>query len=108
MHANKPKMAKKWEKEEAIKGKLRNLIRQEIKSRNEARLNEAASWGQVKTFLIGILRKKQATKMDGYLVDMNTANAILKVGNALNQSNQKKYGKLPIKKMAAIAWKLVK
>ena len=71
-------------------------------------LNEAASWGQVKTFLLGILRKKQAKKMDGYLVDMNTANAILKVGNALNQSNQKKYGKLPIKKMAAIAWKLVK
>ena len=35
MHANEPEMAKKWEKEEAIKGKLRNLIKQEIKSINE-------------------------------------------------------------------------
>ncbi len=35
MYANDPEMAKKWEKEEAIKGKLRNLIKQEIKSVNE-------------------------------------------------------------------------
>ena len=35
MYANDPEMAKKWEKEEAIKGKLRNLIKQEIKSINE-------------------------------------------------------------------------
>ena len=35
MHANEPEMAKKWEKEEAIRGKLRNVIRQEIKSINE-------------------------------------------------------------------------
>jgi len=74
----------------------------------EGTLNEAASWGQVKTFLLGILRKKQATKMDGFRVDLQTANAILQVGNALNQSNQKKYGKLPIRKMATVAWKLVK
>ena len=38
MHANEPEMAKKWEKEEAIKGKLRNVIRQEIK---EARILRA-------------------------------------------------------------------
>jgi len=31
MHANEPDMAKKWEKEEAIKGKLQNLIKQELK-----------------------------------------------------------------------------
>ena len=37
MHANEPEMAKKWEKEEAIKGKLQNLIKQEIKSVNEVR-----------------------------------------------------------------------
>ena len=35
MHANEPDMAKKWEKEEVIRGKLRNLIKQEIKSINE-------------------------------------------------------------------------
>ena len=36
MHANEPEMADKWEKEEGdIKGKLRNLIKQEIESINE-------------------------------------------------------------------------
>ena len=35
MYANEPDMAKKWEKEEVIRGKLRNLIKQEIKSINE-------------------------------------------------------------------------
>ena len=38
MYANEPEMAKKWEKEEAIRGKLRNLIKQEIKSINEAKM----------------------------------------------------------------------
>ena len=38
MHANEPEMAKKWEKEEAIREKLRNVIRQEIKSVNEAKV----------------------------------------------------------------------
>ena len=37
MHANEPEMAKKCEKEESIRGKLRNVIRQEIKSVNEVR-----------------------------------------------------------------------
>ena len=32
MHANEPEMADKWEKEESIREKLRNLIKQEIKS----------------------------------------------------------------------------
>ena len=38
MHANEPEMAKKWEKEEALKEKLRKVIRQEIKSINESDL----------------------------------------------------------------------
>ena len=37
MYANEPDMAKKWEKEEVIRGKLRNLIKQEMKSINEAK-----------------------------------------------------------------------
>jgi hypothetical protein len=40
MYANEPEMAKKWEKEEAIKGKLRNLIKQEIKSVNNESTKE--------------------------------------------------------------------
>ena len=90
-----------------MKELLSKIIKKEVQKLKKESINEAASWGQVKTFLIGIIRKKQAKKMDGYLIDMQTANAILKVGDALNKSNQKKFGKLPIKKMANVAWKLV-
>ena len=37
MHANEPDMAKKWEKEEAIREKIRDIIKQEIKSVKEER-----------------------------------------------------------------------
>ena len=42
------------------------------------------------------------------MVDMQTANLILKVWDALGSSNRSKFEKLPIKKMATVAWKLMK
>ena len=73
----------------------------------------AAKWvGEAKSKTIktigSIIGKKQAQKIDGVLVDMQTANVIMKVWNALNPSNRKKFEKLSIKKMANVAWKLVK
>jgi hypothetical protein len=41
--------------------------------------------------------------LDGY-----SANAILKVYEALNETNQTKFATLPLIKMAAVAFKLVK
>ena len=55
MYANDPEMAKKWEKEEAIKGKLRNLIKQEIKSINE---------GFDKYYLSSLLDSKLKKKLE--------------------------------------------
>jgi hypothetical protein len=55
-----------------------------------------------------IIGKKQAQKISGVLVDMQTALVIMKVWNALNKSNRSKFEKLPIKKMANVAWKLMK
>ena len=55
MHANEPEMAKKWEKEEAIKGKLQNLIKQEIKSINE---------GFDKYYLSSLLDSKLKKKLE--------------------------------------------
>ena len=55
-----------------------------------------------------IVKNKQAEKIDGVLVDMQTANLILKVWDAINTSNRKKFEKLPIKKMVDVAWKLVR
>ena len=55
-----------------------------------------------------VLKKKQAKKIDGMYMDMTTANAIMTVYKALNQSNKKKFAKLPLKKMVDVTWKLVK
>ena len=60
------------------------------------------------TAIGSIIGKKQAKKIDGVLVDMQTANVIMKVWNALNPSNRKKFEKLSVQKMANVAWKLVK
>jgi ribosomal protein L20A (L18A) len=73
----------------------------------------AAKWvGEAKSkamITIGsIIGKKQAQKIDGVLVDMQTAHVIMKVWNALGSSNRKKFEKLRIGQMAKVAWKLMK
>lgn len=55
-----------------------------------------------------IIGRKQAQKISGVLVDMQTAHVIMKVWNALGSSNRAKFEKLPIKQMANMAWKLMK
>ena len=72
--------------------------------------NESVNEAKSKTIkAIGsIIGKRQAKKIDGVLVDMQTANVIMKVWNALSSSNRKKYEKLKIGQMAKVAWKLVK
>ena len=72
--------------------------------------NESVNEAKSKTMkTIGsIIGKKQAQKISGVLVDMQTALVIMKVWNALNKSNRSKFEKLPIKKMATVAWKLMK
>ena len=52
--------------------------------------------------------KKGYSKVDGIMVDHFTASAIIQVYDNLNDQNKEKYGKLSIKKMADVAWKLVK
>jgi hypothetical protein len=78
----------------------------ELDSRKYESINE--SWNQLRTTLVNIVRRKQYKKIDGVMVDMQTANLILKVWNALNSSNKSKFEKLPIKQMANVAWKLMK
>jgi hypothetical protein len=72
-----------------------------VESVNEVRSKTITAIGS-------IIGKKQAKKIGGVLVDMQTANVIMKVWNALNKSNRSKFEKLPIKKMATVAWKLMK
>jgi hypothetical protein len=54
-----------------------------------------------------ITQSGQCRKIDGRLIDIATANAILQVHTALSPGNQDKFVALPVWKMAAIAWKLM-
>ena len=67
-------------------------------------VNEANNIDKIKD----IVKKKQYKRIGGVIIDMQTANAILKVHKALTGANKKKYEKLSISKMASIAYKLIK
>jgi hypothetical protein len=47
-------------------------------------------------------------EIEGVIVDVQTANIILKVYDALSETNKVKFINSPIEKMSSIAWSLVK
>lgn len=55
-----------------------------------------------------IVDRNQAEEIDGVLVDLFSASAIVQVFDALNPGNQRKYIKLPVGEMAEIAFKMGK
>ncbi len=67
-------------------------------------VNEANNIDKIKDNV----KKKQFKRIGGVIIDMQTANAIMKVHKALTGANKKKYEKLSISKMADIAYKLIK
>jgi len=67
-------------------------------------VNEANNIDKIKD----IVKKKQFKRIGGVIIDMQTANAIMKVHKALTGANKKRYEKLSISKMASIAYKLIK
>jgi len=87
-------------KERLAKQKIQNIV----KAVKKESVNEASTIDKIKD----IVKNKQNMKIGGVRVDMQTANAIMTVHKALGQSNRKKYEKLPIKKMASVAFKLLK
>ena len=54
-----------------------------------------------------IASKKQAMKIDGVMVDSFTASAISQIYDKVNDANKKKMEKLPITKLANLAFKLM-
>jgi hypothetical protein len=54
-----------------------------------------------------ILAEHQAERVDGVLVDVATANAVLVVWEGLNADNRRAFVALPMGKAALLAWKLV-
>lgn len=55
-----------------------------------------------------IVDERQYAKVDGCMVDLFSASAIIAVYDALNDENKARFSALTIQKMAAIAFKLVK
>jgi hypothetical protein len=55
-----------------------------------------------------IVAEKQYAKIDGVMVDLFSASAVVQVYDALNPDNQKKYAAMPASKMAAVAFQLMK
>ena len=55
-----------------------------------------------------IVNDRQYAKIDGTTIDLFTASAILAVFDALNETNQVAFLAMPIPKMAAVAFKLLK
>ncbi len=54
-----------------------------------------------------IVAEHQAAKVEGVVVDVQTANAILKVYGAVNEANQEKLLSVSVTKMGLIAWAVV-
>lgn len=55
-----------------------------------------------------IVAEHQATRTEGVFMDATTANMLVRVHDALNEENRAKFLALPIRKMVAVGWKLVK
>ena len=55
-----------------------------------------------------IVSESQYAKVDGVMVDLFSASAIIRVYDALNEVNQAKYSAMSAPQMATIAFKLMK
>lgn len=53
-----------------------------------------------------VISESSAKRLDGILIDLVTARAIVTVYEALNESNKGKYVEMPVDKMARLAFKL--
>lgn len=58
--------------------------------------------------LRGIVGGHQHAEIEGHPVDVQTANLLLKVHDSLSPENKKKFGTVPIHKLADFAWKRVR
>jgi len=54
-----------------------------------------------------VVRRGAYAKIDGCMVDLYTASAIVKVYDAINETNKAKYRALDVRRMGLIAFKLI-
>ena len=98
-----PKSSKKWTKVgkksefDRARAALSNSTNEEVE------LDEETIIDKVKD----IVKRKSAAKIDGVTVDLFTASAISQIYDKVNPMNKKKMEKLPIKKLASAAMKVM-
>ena len=98
-----PKASKKWTKVgkksefDRARAALSNSTNEEVE------LDEETIIDKVKD----IVKRKSAAKIDGVTVDLFTASAISQIYDKVNPMNKKKMEKLPIKKLASAAMKVM-
>ncbi len=55
-----------------------------------------------------IVEQKQYAKIDGVMIDLFSASAVVKVYDALNETNRAMFAEFPAPKMVRVAFKFVK
>lgn len=55
-----------------------------------------------------VFENHQAARVDGVFLDATTASMLVKIHDALNEKNRVMFVALPMCKMVAVGWKLVK
>ena len=83
------------------KGIINPFVKDVMKE--EVELDEETIIDKVKD----IVKRKSAAKIDGVMVDLFTASAISQIYDKVNPMNKKKMEKLPIKKLASAAMKVM-
>ena len=72
------------------------------------RVTKAKDGDQIIGACRSIVANGQYEKINGHMVDLFTASAIVKVYDAINEANQAKFKALPVVRMASIAFQLLK
>lgn len=55
-----------------------------------------------------VVTSKACARVDGLLLDLTTAHAIVAVHDALNEKNRATFAAMPLRKMARVALKLIR
>jgi hypothetical protein len=124
----KPEDYKMENKLRITKGRLRQILAEEVARHQKQKLNEADEGGAgvhdifnlpepkmpeptgnpKEDALRQIVAQSQAAEVDGVMVDLFTASTILSVLDAINPANKEKLLKLPVGSMAKISFKMLK
>lgn len=105
-------IAKMYPKSVDAKGRLKTPMNVSKMINEDVELDESVEITEGKQSYVDQMRdivaKKSAKKINGVMVDMFTASAVVKVYDAINDTNKAKMDKMTVPAMANVAFKLMK